>query len=36
MKAGKTSRVTKLVGGDLSKVDARMINEAAQRATGWP
>jgi glucokinase len=30
LKAGKTSKLTKLSGGDLSKVDARMINEAAQ------
>jgi glucokinase len=30
LKAGKPSRLTKLVGGDLSKVDARMISEAAQ------
>lgn len=29
LKAGKASKITKLVGGDLSKVDARIINEAA-------
>ncbi len=30
IKAGKKSRVTKLVDGDLSKVDARVVNVAAQ------
>ena len=30
LKAGKSSKLTKLCGGDLSKVDTRMINEAAQ------
>ena len=30
LKAGKSSKLTKLSGGDLSKVDTRMINEAAQ------
>jgi glucokinase len=29
LKAGKASKITKMVGGDLSKVDARIINEAA-------
>jgi glucokinase len=29
LKAGKSSKILKLVGGDLSKVDARIINEAA-------
>jgi glucokinase len=30
LKKGKKSRITRLVGGDLGKVDARIINEAAQ------
>ena len=30
LKAGKSSKLTKLSGGDLSKVDTRMINDAAQ------
>ncbi len=30
IKAGKKSRIPKLVGGDLTRVDARVINEAAQ------
>lgn len=29
LKAGKSSKITKMVGGDLSKVDARIISEAA-------
>jgi glucokinase len=29
LKAGKTSKIIKLVAGDLNKVDARIINEAA-------
>ncbi|PKO22718.1 MAG: ROK family protein [Chloroflexi bacterium HGW-Chloroflexi-1] len=30
IKAGKKSRVVRLVDGDLSKIDARIVNEAAQ------
>jgi len=30
LKKGKKSRITKMVGGDLSKVDAKIISEAAQ------
>lgn len=30
IKAGKKTRITKMVGGDLSKVTARVVNEAAQ------
>ncbi|MCU0500278.1 MAG: ROK family protein [Anaerolineae bacterium] len=30
LKAGKSSKLTKLCGGDLSKVDTRLINDAAQ------
>ncbi len=29
LKAGKSSKIIKMVGGDLGKVDARIINEAA-------
>ncbi len=30
IKAGKKTRITKMVGGDLGKVTARVVNEAAQ------
>jgi glucokinase len=30
LQRGKKSRITKMVGGDLKKVDARVVNEAAQ------